>query len=234
MTYFQKISFSFMFLILILSCRENNTQQRLGKFPGEWVARTGVAGKNLWTIGTARLDPSDSTKFIVSPEGDELINTGEGSVDILTREKYGDIHVALEFMIPVDGNSGVYPLGEYEIQIWESFSKPIIMENQWLGTIVATAEPRVHAEKGGGEWQQLSFDFRAPRFDPKGNKIANARFDRVVLNGQIIHENVEVPKPTPVCLTGKESPTGPLMLQGFVGPAAFRNIKIVPLEAKHE
>ncbi len=196
----------------------------------KWIPRTDRPGKNLWTIGHAALDPSDSTRFIVSPNGDELINTDQGSVDIFTEQKFGDVHIELEFMIPVNGNSGVYPMGEYEVQIWDSFSKPIILANQWLGTIVATAEPTVHPEKGGGQWQQLSIDFLTPRFDANGNKIANAKFLKVILNGVVIHENVEVPAPTPVCLTGKESTKGPVMFQGFVGPVAYRNIKIEPLQ----
>lgn len=196
----------------------------------QWFPRTDRPGKNLWTIGHAAPDPNDSTRFIVSPEGDELINTDQGGADILTEQKFGDVHIELEFMIPVNGNSGVYPMGEYEVQIWDSFSKPIILANQWMGTIVATAEPKVHPEKGGGEWQQLSIDFQAPRFDANGTKIANAKFLKVILNGVVIHENVEAPAPTPVCLTGKESTEGPIMFQGFVGPVAYRNIRIEPLK----
>jgi len=231
MTSFKNISFPIILCALLFACSGNDST-RVGTLPEGWVARKDMPGQSQWTIGKACLDPSDSTKFIVSPDGDELVNTGTGGVDLMTQEKYGDVHVELEFMLPVNGNSGVYPMGEYEIQIWDSFSKAIIMENQWMGTIVATAEPTAHPEKGGGVWQQLNFDFRAPRFDTHGKKNQNARFDRVLLNGQVIHENIEVAKPTPVCLTGKEAAEGPLMFQGFVGPVAFRKIKIERLEPK--
>lgn len=203
-----------------------------GNPPLHWVPRLQQGGKNLWIIGHAELDPADSTRFIVTPNGKELVNAGHGSVDLYTTEKFGDVHLDLEFMIPVNGNSGVQLMGEYEVQIWESFSKAILFANQWMGTIVATAEPKVHPEKGGGEWQTLSVDFRAPRFNTAGEKIANARFIKVVLNGVVIHENIEVPAPTPVCLTCKESEQGPLMLQGFAGPVAFRNIRIKPRNFK--
>lgn len=201
-----------------------------GKPPLHWVPRIEQGGKNLWVIGHAELDPADSTRFVVTANGNELINAAHGSVDLYTLEQFGDVHLDLEFMIPVDGNSGVQLMGEYEVQIWESYSKPILYANQWMGTIVATREPTVHPEKGGGEWQTLSVDFRTPRFDASGAKIANARFVKVVLNGVVIHENIEVPAPTPVCLTGKESTRGPLMLQGFTGPVAYRNISIKPLK----
>lgn len=220
--------------LLVVHCAKKEAPNQnglvIGKLPQGWVARTDLDWfKNLWTIGNAALDPADSTKFVVTPDGDEIINTGHGGVGIYTKAEYGDAHIELEFMIPVNGNSGVYPMGKYEVQIWDSYSKAIVFDNQWMGTIVATKEPAVHPEKAGGEWQQLSIDFRAPRFDSQGHKTANALFEKVILNGVVIHENVEAPKPTPVCLPGKESTKGPLLLQGFTGPVAYRNIKIEPL-----
>ncbi len=220
--------------LAVLNCAKKEAANQnglvIGKLPPGWVARTDLDWfKNLWTIGKATLDPTDSTKLIVTPDGDEIINTGHGGVGIYTKEEYGDVHIELEFMIPVDGNSGVYPMGKYEVQIWDSYSKAIVFDNQWMGTIVATKEPAIHPEKAGGEWQTLSIDFRTPRFDSRGNKTANALFEKVILNGVVIHENVEAPRPTPVCLSGKESTKGPLLLQGFTGPVAYRNIKIEPL-----
>ena len=54
----------------------------------------------------------------------------------------------------------------------------------------------------------------------------------MTLNGEVIHENVEMKGPTPGGLTGKEAATGPLMFQGDHGPVAFRNIKITPKLSK--
>ena len=72
-----------------------------------------------------------------------------------------------------------------------------------------------------------SIDFQAPRFED-GKKTANAKFVKVTLNDQVIHENVEMKGPTPSCLTGQEAPTGPIMFQGDHGPVTFRNIKVTP------
>ena len=47
-----------------------------------------------------------------------------------------------------------------------------------------------------GQWQTLYIRFRAPRFDKEGRKIAHARFEKVVLNGQLIHDHVDVAHPT--------------------------------------
>ncbi len=62
-----------------------------------------------------------------------------------------------------------------------------------------------------------------------GNKVRNAKFLKVELNGQILHEDLEMPGPTPGGVTGKESSTGPLMFQGNHGPVAYRNIVVKPL-----
>jgi hypothetical protein len=83
----------------------------------------------------------------------------------------------------------------------------------------------MNASKKPGEWQKFVIDFQAPKFEGE-KKTVNGKFIKVTLNDQVIHENVELPKQTPGGLTGKEVPTGPLMLQGDHGPVAFRNIKI--------
>jgi hypothetical protein len=73
----------------------------------------------------------------------------------------------------------------------------------------------------------MVIEFQAPRFEGD-KKVGNAKFVKVILNGETIHENIEVTAPTPACLTGKEAPTGPVMFQGDHGPVAFRNIQITP------
>jgi hypothetical protein len=62
-----------------------------------------------------------------------------------------------------------------------------------------------------------------------GKKTANAMFVKVVHNGVLIHENVEVTGPTRASLFGDEKPIGPLMLQGDHGPVAYRNLCIQPV-----
>jgi hypothetical protein len=86
--------------------------------------------------------------------------------------------------------------------------------------------PRVNACRPPGEWQTLDVVFRAPRFDKAGKKVANARFDKVVLNGQTVHEELEVPTPTGHAYIRKEVPTGSILLQADHGPVAFRKIRV--------
>jgi len=88
--------------------------------------------------------------------------------------------------------------------------------------------PRVNASRPPGQWQTFDVIFRAPRFDSDGKKVANAKFIKVVHNGAVVHENVEVTGPTRAATFGDEKPIGPLMLQGDHGPVAYRNIRITP------
>lgn len=155
----------------------------------------------------------------------ELVNVQGGGLDLFTEEKFGDCTVRLEFMVPQGSNSGVYLMGEYEIQIFDSFGKEEIGPGD-LGAIYGTAVPAKNFAKKPGEWQTLEIVFQAPRFEGD-KKTSNAKFVKVTLNGEVIHENIEAPQPTVAALTGKEAPTGPLMFQGDHGPVAYRKIAIM-------
>ena len=88
--------------------------------------------------------------------------------------------------------------------------------------------PQANAARRPGEWQTLDVIFQTPRFDEQGKKTANARFVKVVLNDQLIHENVDVKTPTGHVWRDKEFAAGPLLLQADHGPVAFRNIRVRP------
>ncbi|MGI6414343.1 MAG: 3-keto-disaccharide hydrolase [Thermoguttaceae bacterium] len=178
-------------------------------------------------VGTARLDPNDPARLVVEPGGSDLVNPTAHAKDFFTEQKFGDGVYEIEFMVPKGSNSGVYIMGEYEIQILDSFGKTEVGPGD-VGGLYGAQAPKVNAAKAPGEWQKFVVDFRAPKFDASGKKTANARFVRVTLNGKVIHENVEMKQQTPGGVTGKEHAEGPLMFQGNHGPVAFRNIKIRP------
>jgi hypothetical protein len=164
--------------------------------------------------------------------GSALVNavTGHGqSKDIFSTEKYGDVRIELEVMVPKGSNSGIYVMGEYEVQVFDSHGAKTMTPGD-MGAIYSAAVPKVNASKAPGEWQNYVIEFRAPKFDDKGVKTKNAVFAKVELNGTLLHENVEMKGPTPGGLTGKEAATGPVMFQGDHGAVAYRNIKVTPLK----
>jgi hypothetical protein len=188
----------------------------------------GDAKNSKWVVGVASVDPKSPAGLVVAKPTEgatpELINAGSG-VNLYTEQEFGDCVIDLEFMYPKGSNSGVYVLGEYEVQIYDTAGQKERKKNE-NAAIYQISAPKVDASKPAGEWQRLTIDFRAPKFDASGKKTANARFVKVTLNGQVIHEDVEAPGVTPSGLTGKEHATGPLFFQGDHGPVAFRKISV--------
>jgi hypothetical protein len=191
-----------------------------------WKFKGGVE-KSKWKVGKASLDPADPHKFAVTA-GSEMVNTEGHSCDIYTEAKWGDVVIEVELMVAKGQNSGVYLMGEYEIQVLDSFGKERVGAGD-MGGLYNAAAPKVNASKAPGEWQKFVIDFRAPKFDGDGRKTANAKLARVELNGRVIHENLEIKGPTPGGLTGKEAATGPIMYQGDHGIVSFRALKVSPV-----
>jgi hypothetical protein len=203
-----------------------------GKDTTGWTVHAhGKTTASQWAVGTAAIDAKDPAKLTVTPAKDpataELVNTGRGG-NLASDQKFGDCVIDLEFFYPKGSNSGVYVMGEYEVQIYDTHELKPQKDYQKLGGLYLTAAPKVDVSKPYGNWQRFVIDFRAPHFDAAGRKTENAKFVKVEHNGTVIHENVEVKGPTPSGLTGKESATGPIMFQGDHGPVAFRNIRVTP------
>jgi len=214
-----------------------------GKNLDGWEYRTPEKAGWAATRGVFWVGPDNPQQLMASPEaGDRIVNTaGKPASDIFTTEKFGDVELYLEFLMPANSNSGVYLQGLYEIQLWDSFGRDLNdhvtnmcgavyhyakqVNNQYVGGLA----PKVRAERPAGQWQSLYIWFQAPRFDADGKKISKAKFLRVLFNGVLIHENVEREGPTRACMDIPEAATNPLMLQGDHGLVAFRNIYIRPL-----
>ena len=195
-----------------------------------------------WVIGgDVALDPKNPRRLVSRPGAGVLSNGPRGRArDLVTRQKFTDVEVHVEFCIAKGSNSGVKLMGLYEIQILDSHGKKKLSGDS-CGGIYPRAEDRPryrHIDEGvapltnaalpAGKWQTLAITFQAPRFKA-GKKVANARFVKVVLNGQLVQDNVEVKYPTGAAWRlRKEIPQGPLLLQGDHGPVAFRNVRLRP------
>ncbi len=187
--------------------------------------------KSNWVVGVSAVNPDKPGELLLRREGKdevkELVGLKSGT-DIFTEQKFGDCVIELEFMVPKGSNSGVYVMGEYEVQILDSFGKADDKLTQGdLGALYSAAAPKKNFARKPGEWQSFVIDFTAPTFEGD-KKTADAKFVKVTLNGQVVHENVAMKQHTPGGLTGKEAATGPLMFQGDHGPVTFRNVKVTP------
>jgi hypothetical protein len=223
-------SFVLAAALLHLACAAGSAAEPVEPFNGKdlkgWKT-VGDADRSNWKVGTATLDPKDSSKLQLSPEGHELVNAGAHGVDLYCDAKFGDAVIELEVMVPKGSNSGIYVMGEYEIQVLDSYGRKELGMGD-MGAIYGASVPSKNASLAPGRWQKYVIDYQAPKFDADGRKTANARVNKITLNGQTIHENVELKGATPGGVSGKEAATGPLMFQGNHGEVAYRNIRITP------
>ncbi|MBK1831903.1 DUF1080 domain-containing protein [Verrucomicrobiaceae bacterium R5-34] len=161
---------------------------------------------------------------------------------LVSKEKYQDFQLKMEFMIPKGADSGIYVMGRYEIQFGDSAAakKPNISsmgavaqrwDNQRNPKGYEGVAPKVNAAKPAGEWQSLEITFRAPRFAKDGSKTHHAKFVKVLLNGQLVHENQIVKGPSRSSAfadeTGKPEA---LFIQGKTSPIAIRKFEVKKLE----
>lgn len=198
---------------------------------GEWLA-----------AGKVSLDSSDAKKFSVQSGRGVLVNGHTGhTVNLISKFEHGDVVAHIEFVVPKGSNSGLYFQGRYEIQILDSWGVEHPKSSDCGGIYERWKDshgydghaPRLNASKPPGQWQTFDVIFRAPRFDAAGRKIANARFVKVVHNGKVIDENVELTGPTRAATyENDEQPKGPLMLQGDHGPVAFRKLRLKPVSLR--
>ncbi len=210
-----------------------------------WKYRNPERGGWGTTSGVFWGGPDDpkSLKGIAN-QGDRILNTMTDfeptPSDIYTAEKFGDVELYVEFLVPAGSNSGVYVQGLYEVQIMDSFGSETSSVTAICGSIydyqrqvnneyVGGVGPLARAERPAGQWQSFHIWFQAPRFNAEGNKISHAKFIRVLHNGVLIHENVERKAATRAAMKLEEAALNPLMLQGDHGPIAYRNIYIRPL-----
>lgn len=205
---------------------------------GQGLAGWHAAESEWVNVGEVRLNPL-APKFLVTEEGSGiLVNGPTGRTSNLFSDlEHGDVVAHVEFMVPQGSNSGVYFQGRYEIQVLDSWRVEKLKYGDCGGIYQRWSKgggfeghaPRINASRPPGAWQSFDVVFRAPRFDEGGKKVANARFVKVVHNGVVVHENVEVTGPTRAAGFSDEKATGPLMLQGDHGPVAYRNVWIEPI-----
>jgi hypothetical protein len=156
-----------------------------------------------------------------------------------TRQRFGSLQLHLEFRTPFPaagegqhrGNSGVFLLGVYEIQIVDSFRNPTYADGL-PGAIYGQVPPSVVAVRPPGEWQSLDIVFDAPRFDHE--RLVSPPFVTVLLNGIVVQNHQQILGDTkfdpPAYRTRANE--GPIGLQdhgAMTDLVGFRNIWVRPI-----
>lgn len=185
--------------------------------------------------GVVIFDGTNEDKWKAVPDKWALGN-GEMTVSrpsLITLDEYGSGTYHVEYKTPFmpnergqgRGNSGVYVMGRYELQVLDSFGMPPAWDE--AGGIYKEAVPKVNASLPPGEWQTYDITFTAAKFDESGKKIENARVT-AKLNGILIHDNVSLSGPTPGGVSDQDAPKGPILLQNHGNSVSFRNIWFQP------
>jgi Domain of Unknown Function (DUF1080) len=189
-------------------------------------------GKNLdsWEPATAGGHP-----WKIEEEAMVIIPTAAPGkpCDQRTKQAFGDLQLHLEFRTPAKvegtsqgrGNSGVFFMGLYELQVLDSYNNPTYVNGQ-AGSIYKQHPPLVNASRPPGEWQSYDAVFIAPHFAPDGTLVSPARVT-AFHNGVLVLYDVVLKGPTvyrgqPAYKAHAEKL--PLLLQDHRNPVAFRNI----------
>lgn len=161
---------------------------------------------------------------------------------IQTRESFGSCQIHIEWAAPAKvegdgqgrGNSGVFLMGQYEVQVLDSFENQTYADGQ-AGAIYGRSKPLVNASKKPGEWQSYDIIFHRPLFDESGKVTRRATFT-VLHNGVLIQDHTILSGGTGwmgqhAASEYKAHPDKlPFALQDHGNPVRFRNVWIRELK----
>jgi 3-keto-disaccharide hydrolase len=153
--------------------------------------------------------------------------------DMRTKQAFGDCQLHVEWAAPNPphgedqdrGNSGIYIMGLYEVQVLDSYQSKTYADGQ-ASAIYGQYPPLVNASRPPGEWQTYDIIWHGPRFDANG-KLTRAATVTVLRNGVLVQDHVTLTGPT----AHKQRPPYhahpeklPLQLQDHGHPVRYRNI----------
>ena len=190
-------------------------------------------------------DGKDLSKWVHSRNGqvsdarwpvkEGYFETGAGTGSIVTRERFGDVQLHLEFATPSPGrgasqdrgNSGVIFMGRYEVQVLDSFENVTYADGQ-AAAIYGEYPPLVNAARRPGEWQTYDIVFEAPKFN--GAMVVSPAYVTVFWNGVLVHHRRPLMGSTSATTTVHQytphDPELPLTLQDHSHPVRYRNVWI--------
>ena len=237
------------FISLLWSCKKdainNDASQSLETFPMEKLLLNDLDAFESptanWQLANGVYADRNQDKFLEVTSGKGILAnkpTEEVKGNLFTKLTHEDIDIELEVLMPKSSNSGIYLMSRYEVQLFDSWGVQKVKHSDMGGIYQRWDEnrpdeekgyegraPLINAAKAPGLWQHLRIVFKAPRFDENGNKIKNAIFEEVYLNGTLVQKNQELSGPTRGSIHEDEIASAPIMLQGDHGSVAFKNIQ---------
>ena len=161
-----------------------------------------------------------------------------GDGDLVSKRAFGDVQLHVEWETPTPakgegqerGNSGVYLMSRYEVQVLDSYQNPTYPDGQ-AAAVYGQYPPLVNASRPPGTWQTYDIVFHRPHFTMDGKLEQPARVT-VIHNGVLVEDNVALTGPTahqrrPPYVAHPD--TMPLLLQNHGNAVRYRNIWVRPL-----
>ncbi len=172
---------------------------------------------------------------------DGAVEVAAGKGTMFTRQSFGDAQLHIEWMSPNPargtdqdrGNSGVFFMGMYEVQVLDSYDNVTYADGQ-AASVYGQYPPLVNASRPPGVWQSYDLIFRRPRFDASGH-VQSPAIVTVLHNGVLVQDHVELVGPT---ANQSRPPYAahadrlPISLQDHGHPVRFRNIWLRDLETR--
>lgn len=179
---------------------------------------------------------ADKSNLSTSGTGSILINgnTGSAAPLLVTKERFQDSIIKVDFMLAEGSSAGLYLHGRYKINIADNYGQHELnhfdmggLGQRWD----ASREPKgfdgvapsANATRQPGTWQTLEIKFRGPRFDDASQKVNNALFLEVKVNGELVQHNTIASGYTRGSLFTWEQETGAVVIRAEKGSIAIRN-----------
>ncbi|HUW20162.1 MAG TPA: DUF1080 domain-containing protein [Sedimentisphaerales bacterium] len=156
------------------------------------------------------------------------------SGSVHTKRRFGDCQLHIEWATPAEvsgrgqgrGNSGVFLMGKYEVQVLDSYGNTTYPDGQ-AAAIYGQSPPMVNASRGPGQWQTYDVIFHRPVF--KGKKLVKPATITVLHNGVLVQDHWIIQGTTlhkkRAAYTPHEDKL-PISLQNHGNPVRYRNIWI--------
>ncbi|MCP4638781.1 MAG: DUF1080 domain-containing protein [bacterium] len=211
-----------------------STQDTPGKAPSDAVVLFDGTDLENWTSTKA----GEATKW-VAKDGAMMPTKKSGMIQ--SKQGFGSCQLHMEFATPTDvkgdgqgrGNSGVFLMGQYEVQVLDSYENVTYPDGQ-AAALYGRSKPLVSASRGPGQWQSYDIIFHRPIFE--GDQVVKRATFTVLHNGVVVQDHVELSGGTgwggPHAATHYKphGDKGPIQLQDHGNPVLFRNIWVRELQ----
>ena len=215
----------------VITPGSESSQDQPGAVPSDAIVLFDGADASAWVKAG---DGKSPIEWKVADGFMEVVGRTGG---IATKQHFGDCQLHVEWASPVPatsedqgrGNSGVFLMGLYEVQVLDCFDN-LTYADGTTGAVYGQCPPMANVCREPGQWQTFDIVWIAPRFLGDGS-IVPARIT-VLHNGVLIHHNRELMGPTQYRKVASYQPhaeTGPLVLQDHGNPVRFRNIWYRPI-----